>query len=214
MRLMQAVRQGGTLILGGMRLIPEQKTIANSLFILDDMANIVAYYDKSHLVPFGEYVPFRKFLPFDKLVPIPFDFWEGRGVQTIRAPKTPPLGALVCYEVIFSGAVADQKNRPEWLVNVTNDGWYGLSAGPYQHLGMAKMRAVEEGLPLVRSANTGISAVFDGFGRTKGRLSLGTEGVLDVALPRSLSPTIYARFGVWIPVGFCLLLLIFLKKQK
>ena len=214
LRLMQAVHQGGSLILGGMRLVPEQKTLANSLFVLDDMANIVAYYDKSHLVPFGEYVPFRGIMPFDKLVPIPFDFREGEGVQTIRAPKTPPFGALVCYEVIFSGAVADRKNRPEWLVNVTNDGWYGLSSGPYQHLGMAKMRAVEEGLPLVRVANTGISAVFDGYGRTMGSIPLGTEGVLDLPLPQALPPTVYGRFGAGIPIGFCVILLIFLRKRK
>ena len=214
LRLMQVVRQGGTLILGGMRLVPEERTAANSLFILDDMAEIKAYYDKSHLVPFGEYVPFRDLLPLDKIVPIPFDFREGSDVQTIRAPKTPPLGALVCYEVIFSGQVVDKKHRPSWLVNVTNDGWYGLSAGPYQHLGMAKMRAVEEGLPLVRVANTGISAVFDGLGRTMGELPLGEEGVLDLPLPQALPPTIYARFGIWIPIGFCLFLLIFLRKRK
>ncbi|MBR6411657.1 MAG: apolipoprotein N-acyltransferase [Alphaproteobacteria bacterium] len=214
LRLMQAVRQGGTLIMGGMRLIPEERTLANSLFILDDMANIKATYDKSHLVPFGEYVPFRGLLPLDKLVPIPFDFKEGSGIKTIRVPKTPLLGALVCYEVIFSGQVADKKNRPKWLVNVTNDGWYGLSAGPHQHLGMAKMRAVEEGLPLVRVANTGISAVFDGYGHTLGSLALGTEGVLDTALPEALPPTVYARFGVWIPLGFCFFLLIFLRKRK
>ena len=214
LRLMQAVGQGSTLIMGGMRAIPERRTVANSLFVLNDLAEIEAFYDKSHLVPFGEYVPFRDLLHLDKIVPIPFDFAEGVGVKTIRAPKTPPMGGLVCYEVIFSGEVVDKKNRPEWLVNVTNDGWYGLSAGPYQHLGMAKMRAVEEGLPLVRVANTGISAVFDGLGRTWGTLPLGQEGVLDLPLPQALSPTPYSRFGVWLPVGFCLLLLIFLGIKR
>ena len=150
----------------------------------------------------------------DKIVPIAYDLTSGTGVQTLRVPKTPPFGPLVCYEVIFSGQVVDKKNRPSWLVNVTNDGWYGLSAGPYQHLGMAKMRAVEEGLPLARVANTGISAVFDGYGRTMGKLDLGTEGVLDVALPTALAPTLYARFGVWIPMGFCALLLLFLKVRR
>ena len=163
---MGAVRQGGTLIMGGMRAVhPEKRTMANSLFVLNDLAEIQGFYDKSHLVPFGEYVPLRGILPMDKIVPIASDFEAGSGVQTIQVPKAPPAGPLVCYEVIFSGQVVDRKNRPEWLINVTNDGWYGLSAGPYQHLGMAKMRAVEEGLPVVRAANTGVSAVFDGCGR-------------------------------------------------
>lgn len=210
LRLMGAVRQGGTLIMGGMRAVnPAERTLANSLFVLNDLAEIQGFYDKSHLVPFGEYVPLRGMLPIDKIIPIPSDFVAGKGVRTIQIPKAPPAGSLVCYEIIFSGGVVDKKNRPEWLINVTNDGWYGLSAGPYQHLGMAKMRAVEEGLPVVRSANTGISAVFDGNGRMLGSLPLGTEGVLDVALPRALQPTFYAQFGVIIPIGMCLFILLF-----
>ena len=215
-RLMQAVRQGGTLIMGGIRATEDiEAPIANSLFILDDFANILAHYDKSHLVPFGEYVPFRQLIPFEKVVPIPLDFKAGQGVKTIRVAGTPPFGALVCYEVIFSGQVVSKKERPSWLVNATNDGWYGLSAGPYQHLGMTKMRAVEEGLPIARVANTGISAVFDGYGKTIGELPLGTEGVLDTTLPMPLPKTIYSRFGYWLPVGFLILLLLFLRlKQK
>ena len=214
-RLMQAVQQGGTLILGGLRAVSEEnRDVANSLFILDDLAQIQAFYDKSHLVPFGEYVPLRGILPIDKIVPIAYDLSSGQGPQTLRVPKTPPLGPLVCYEVIFSGQVVNAKQRPSWLVNVTNDGWYGLSAGPYQHLGMAKMRAVEEGLPLVRVANTGISAVFDGYGRTMGLLPLGTEGVLDLPLPTALPITFYARFGTWFPIGFCVLLLLILGIRK
>lgn len=210
LRLMSAVRQGGTLITGGMRAVnPEDRTVANSLFVLNDLAEIQYFYDKSHLVPFGEYVPLRGILPLDKIVPIQSDFVAGQGVRTIRIPKAPPAGPLICYEVIFSGQVANKKRRPEWLINVTNDGWYGMSAGPYQHLGMARMRAVEEGLPVVRAANTGISAVFDGCGRTIGTVALGTEGVLDTALPRALAPTTYARFGAGIPVGISLLILLF-----
>ena len=212
--LMQAVRQGGILILGGMRAADKQKTIANSLFVLNDLGQIQAFYDKSHLVPFGEYVPFREILPLDKLVPLPFDFMNGSGVRTIRVPGTPDIGPLICYEVIFSGHVTDSKLRPAWLINVTNDGWYGLSAGPYQHLGMAKMRAVEEGLPLIRAANTGISAVFNAYGQTIGELALGTQGVLDRPLPVALPPTLYARFGIWIPIGFSFLILIFLSIRR
>lgn len=213
-RLMQAVQQGGTLILGGLRADENQRNYANSLFVLDDFANIRAHYDKSHLVPFGEYVPLRDLIPIDKVVPLPFDFIEGSGIQTIDVQKTPPFSPLVCYEVIFSGRVARKDKRPDWLVNVTNDGWYGISAGPYQHLGMAKMRAVEEGLSLARAANTGISAVFDGYGRVVGQTKLGTEDVLDTVLPEPLSQPLYSRFGIWIPVGFSFLLLLFLRFRR
>ncbi len=214
-RLMQAVRQGGTLIMGGIRTtgVPETP-LANSLFVLDDFANILAHYDKTHLVPFGEYIPFRQIIPLDKLVPIPFDFKEGKELKTIRVAGTPPFGSLVCYEIIFSGHVVSSKERPSWLVNTTNDGWYGLSAGPYQHLGMAKMRAVEEGLPIARVANTGISAVFDGYGQTIGKLPLGTEGVLDTTLPMPLPKTIYSRFGYWLPIGILTILLLFLYLKR
>ncbi len=213
-RLMSAVPQGGTLITGGLRAVnPEEQTIANSLFVLDDLAGIQGFYDKAHLVPFGEYVPLRDIVPLDKVVPIASDIVRGKGLQTIHIPKAPPAGPLVCYEVIFSGQVVSEV-RPGWLVNVTNDGWYGISAGPYQHLGMAKMRAVEEGLPVVRAANTGVSAVFDGYGRTIGSLPLGTEGVLDTYLPEALSPTLYARGGVWIPIGLCGLIFAFLLKKR
>lgn len=213
-RLMQAVQQGGTLILGGLRADENKKNYTNSLFILDDFANIQAHYDKSHLVPFGEYVPLRELIPIDKVVPLPFDFIEGEGPQTLYVQKTPPFSPLVCYEVIFSGRVARKDKRPDWLINVTNDGWYGISAGPYQHLGMAKMRAVEEGLPLARAANTGISAVFDGYGKTVGQTKLGLEEVLDTALPVPLPQTLYSRFGIWIPIGFSFLLLLFLRFKR
>lgn len=209
-RLMSAVRQGGTLLMGGLRAVnPTDRSIANSFFVLDDLATIVSYYDKAHLVPFGEYVPLRGLLPLEKVVPIESDFVSGQGVKTIPVPKAPTVGPLVCYEVIFSGQVVDKDHRPGWLVNVTNDGWYGISAGPYQHLGMARMRAVEEGLPLVRVANTGISAVFNGYGEIIASLPLGAEGVIDTILPTALNPTVYAHYGVYIPMGICGLILIF-----
>ncbi len=212
-RMMQAIRQGGTLITGGLRRTSKTQ-LANSIFFLDDLANILQFYDKSHLVPFGEYVPFRKWVPFEKIVPIPSDFQEGTGPKTIRIPKTPALGALVCYEVIFSGRVVDKKQRPQWLVNVTNDGWYGISDGPHQHLAAAKMRAVEEGLPLVRAANTGISAVITPYGQIKSSLPLGQEGVLDETLPVPLPATLYSLFGPAIPLCLCVILLFFSYKRK
>lgn len=201
-----AVPQGGTLITGGMRLTdPKSRQLANSIFVLNDMGEIKTTYDKSHLVPFGEYVPLRGLLPFDKVVPISSDFVQGPHVRTVRVPNAPPAGMLVCYEVIFPGRVVQKKYRPKWLVNVTNDGWYGLSAGPYQHLAAAQMRAIEEGLPVVRAAGTGISAVIAPTGEITASLPLGLEGVLDADLPRDLPPTLYGRMGNLIPLLMCLL---------
>lgn len=196
LRLMSAVRQGGTLITGGLRIVNASKReLANSVFIIDHLADIVGYIDKSHLVPFGEYIPLRAILPFQKIVPIESDFVPGKGVSTHFIPKAPPASVLVCYEIIFPHAVAAKKLRPDWIINVTNDGWYGISAGPYQHLGMAQLRAVEEGLPVARAANTGISAVIDPYGKIINALKLGKKGVVDSSLPRAIAPTLYARFG-------------------
>jgi apolipoprotein N-acyltransferase len=102
---------------------------------------------------------------------------------------------LICYEAIFPGNVASGDDRPGWIINLTNDGWFGISTGPYQHLQQARLRAIEEGLPVVRAANTGISAVIDPLGRIVARLGLGLEGVLDSSLPSAIAPTIYARVG-------------------
>ncbi|MBO7484233.1 MAG: apolipoprotein N-acyltransferase [Alphaproteobacteria bacterium] len=209
LNLMRALPQSSVLITGAMREThPALHLVANSIFVLDDLTNIHSVYDKSHLVPFGEYMPFRKYLPLQKIVPITADLVAGNGVATKPVLNTLPASLLVCYEVIFSGAVVDKTNRPVWIFNATNDGWYGLSNGPYQHLAMARMRAVEEGLPLVRAANTGISAIIDPYGRIVKSLPLGTEGVLDGDLPAALPPTFYAQGGVWIPLGLALALLI------
>lgn len=209
-RMMSAVRQGGTLITGGLRGVNIQKReLANSIFILDDLANIRGFYDKAHLVPFGEYMPLRGILPLDKIVPIPGDFTKGTGVKTIHIPKAPPASPLVCYEIIFSSQVALKKPRPSWIINVSNDGWYGLSAGPYQHFDMAVMRAVEEGIPVVRATNNGVSGVIDGYGRVKASLGLGQEGVIDALLPRVLPATPYAKVGVLIPLSLCLVCILF-----
>ncbi len=217
LRLMSAVRQGGTLLTGGIRRLPDYQgeiQIANSFFILNDLADVVDFYDKSHLVPFGEYMPLKNWLPLDKLVPGVGSFMEGSGVRTLTIPKAPPAGPLICYEVLFSGEVVQKKHRPEWLINVTNDAWYGLSAGPYQHLAAAQMRAVEEGLPVIRIANTGISAVINAFGEIENSLPLGTQGILDSSLPKALGPTFYALFGVIIPLVLCILLLVFSYKKQ
>ena len=168
----------------------------NSLRAVDSNGTIVGTYDKAHLVPFGEYVPFREWIDIPKITAGRTDFSAGPGVRTLHLPGLPPVGPLICYEIIFPDAVADPNDRPHWLLNLTNDGWYGRSAGPYQHLAAAKFRAIEEGLPVVRVAYTGISAVIDPYGREIARIDLQTEGFVDADLPRMIaSKTIYARIG-------------------
>ena len=125
------------------------------------------------------------------------DFSSGPGAQTLQVPGLPPFSPLICYEAIFPGQVASGDVRPGWLLNITNDGWFGNTAGPYQHLQAARLRAIEEGLPMVRAANTGISAVIDPLGRILAHLPLGQEGVLQIALPRALGRTPYAMLGDW-----------------
>jgi apolipoprotein N-acyltransferase len=182
------------------------RRVFNSLVALDSNGGVAALTDKFHLVPFGEYMPFAGLIPI-RMVVGGMDFSAGPGPTTISVPGLPPFGALICYEVIFSGAVAPSP-RPAWLLNITNDAWFGFSAGPWQHLAAARMRAAEEGLPLVRAAQTGISAVFDAHGRRLAALPLGVAGTLDVELPGALPPTPFGRFGLLIPAtlaGLCLL---------
>ena len=141
---------------------------------------LVARYDKHHLVPFGEFVPLRTILPLEKITPGSVDFSRGAGPQTLDIKGIPSFSPLICYEVIFpAAAVAHDQPRPHWLLNVTNDAWFGVSTGPYQHLHMARFRAIEQGLPLIRAANTGISAIIDSHGRIRQRLALGETGVVD-----------------------------------
>jgi len=157
---------------------------------------LLALYDKAHLVPFGEYMPLRDILPLEKLTTGGVDFAAGPGPQVLNLGNLPPFGPLICYEIIFPGEVVADDARPDWLVNLTNDGWYGRSTGPYQHFEAARMRAVEQGLPVVRVANNGISGVIDPLGRVTASLPLDHRGVLDTALPAPLDePTFYARVG-------------------
>ncbi len=168
----------------------------NSLELIDHEGSIVAGFDKFHLVPYGEYVPLRSVLPIEKITPGSIDFSAGPGPRTLTVPGLPPVSPLICYEVIFPDAVVQPEHRPDWLLNVTNDAWFGASSGPYQHFESARMRAVEQGLPLVRAANTGISGVIDPYGRVIARLGLDKRGAIDSGLPLPLaSPTPYARFG-------------------
>ena len=194
--LAQAVPSGGLLITGAPRRAVGPLRIWNSAFAVNDQGTVVAQYDKFHLVPFGEYAPFRDFLPVDKIAHGMTDYSAGSGPKTLHLPGLPPVSPLICYEVIFPGAVLDPADRPAWLLNLTNDAWYGKTAGPHQHLAISRVRAVEEGLPVVRAANTGISAVIDPYGRVLGSLPLDTAGVLDSRLPKPVQGlTVYGRFG-------------------
>jgi apolipoprotein N-acyltransferase len=200
---------GVTLITGAARAerVPGADTptpVFNSVYVIDDAGEIVAGYDKVHLVPFGEYLPFRGFLDglgLRQLVALPGGFSAGQRLRTLDVPGAPPMGPLICYEIIFPAAVVEAENRPGWLLNLTNDGWYGNTPGPYQHLLQARVRAVEEGLPLVRAANSGISAIVDAHGRIEQSLALDRVGTVDGNLPQALPPTPYGMFGDLIFLG-------------
>ena len=194
----QGTPRGGLTLTGGLRTTATREKpfkVWNSLFALDDAGAIVGAYDKFHLVPFGEYMPFRGIVGLEKLSAGATDFTAGAGPQTLRLKGLPPVSPLICYEVIFPGNVVNPEDRPEWLLSVTNDAWYGISTGPYQHFDAARFRAVEEGLPLVRVANTGISGVIDAYGRVVKRLELSEKGVLDTTLPKALAGTVFGGAG-------------------
>ena len=168
----------------------------NSLVAMAADGTVAAIYDKWHLVPFGEYAP--TWVPLSIQV-VPGQFGFGSGPATLRVPGLPSFGAMICYEAIFPAQVVDQSDRPNWLVNITNDAWFGNSTGPRQHLAGARLRAVEEGLPLMRAANTGISVGFDSRGRELGRLALGIAGTLTLPLPSKRPPTSFSRWGLVVP---------------
>jgi apolipoprotein N-acyltransferase len=200
--------KGGYIITGALRANPPPGPVTqvwNSIEALDGGGAIRARYDKAHLVPFGEYVPFRSLLTFDKIVPGSIDLSAGPGAQTIALPGLAAFSPTVCYEAIFPGAVVDRSARPGWILNVTNDAWYGRSSGPYQHFAIARTRAVEEGLPLVRVANNGISGVVDPAGRVMVRTGLDSIGYVDAALPAPAAATLYGAVGDWIFAAMLLL---------
>ncbi|WP_373504223.1 apolipoprotein N-acyltransferase [Aestuariivirga sp.] len=173
----------------------------NSIIVFDGHAEVAARYDKWRLVPGGEFLPLAWLLEplgFQKVVRTPGSFTSGPGPRTMALPGAPDAGFLVCYEVVFPDKLVDPANRPGFLVNVTNDGWFGRSTGPYQHVAQARMRSIEQGLPLVRAANTGVSAVIDSYGRYLHQLPLMEAGVIDSPLPVASPATLYAGWGDWI----------------
>jgi apolipoprotein N-acyltransferase len=200
-RIADLLPQGTVLITGAIRP-PDQPAgtqitrAYNSIYVIDHDGTFLSVYDKLHLVPFGEYLPFQSAmerLGFVQLTKVRGGFIPGDRRRTMAVPGAPRMLPLICYEAIFPGEAVPGDDRPGWIVNLTNDGWFGFSTGPFQHLQQARLRAIEEGLPIVRSANTGISAVIDPLGRIVARLGLGIEGVVDSALPGAVAAPPFTR---------------------
>lgn len=194
-----ALAPGQTLLAGAYRM--EGPAYFNSLVAIrrtpEDL-RLLALYDKHRLVPFGEYLPLEPLmesLGLKQLAGLGESFSPGPPPAPITPEGLPALQPLICYESLFPGFTGRGASRPAWIVNVSNDAWFGRTSGPWQHLNLASYRAIEEGLPLVRSTPTGVSAMVDGYGRTRARLGLGQRGVLDAKLPAALAPTPYSRWG-------------------
>ena len=214
-RQVQAMLAPGDLLLtGGITVGSDDGMSAsratNSVFAMTPDGRILARYDKAHLVPYGEYLPMRPVLSalgLSRLAPGDLDFDPGPGAQTLDIPGIGPVGFQLCYEIIFSGEVVDPARRPGFLFNPSNDAWFG-AWGPPQHLAQARLRALEEGLPVVRATPTGISAIIDARGRLLRSIPHGEMGVIDANLPRPGPPTLFSRYGNWLPFAFALLLVI------
>jgi apolipoprotein N-acyltransferase len=209
---------GTGLVVGSGRIVEERDAqdrlvstrVYNSLLAIGDKGEILDVYDKIHLVPFGEYLPFQDFmesLGIFQLTGVRGGFSAGSGSRLLAIPGAPRARPLICYEIIFPDEISNSGPRPSWLLNVTNDAWFGGSAGPYQHFHQAQLRAIEQGLPVVRGANTGISAIIDPYGRVLGELGLKKEGVVDGVLPRALPTTKFVTWGRWIELGVFVLAL-------
>ncbi|MDF1719859.1 MAG: apolipoprotein N-acyltransferase [Minwuia sp.] len=184
----------------------------NSGVAINAGAEIVATADKRHLVPFGEYLPFRQVLSrigLEKLAQGRGDFSAGAGDGLLKLPGLPNAKVLICYEVIFDDEAASDGERPGWLLSLTNDAWFGELTGPDQHFAMARFRAVEQALPMVRAAGTGISAVVDPYGQVRMQLDLGASGVVSGNLPAPAQTSLFSIAGSWPTVAICFLVLLF-----
>ncbi len=213
-RAVQSIRPGDLLLTGGFALIAgsDGKVAGNtnSVFAIDHGGAILGRYDKAHLVPYGEYLPMRPLLTamgLSQLAPGQGDTNYGPGPRTIDLGAFGKMGLQICYEIIFSGDVVDDADRPAFIFNPSNDAWFG-AWGPPQHLAQARLRAAEEALPVVRSTPTGISAVVDSHGRLLRSIPWRTAGVIDATLPEAGSPTLFSRFGNVIPLALAFLLLL------
>jgi apolipoprotein N-acyltransferase len=203
---------GDLLLTGGLTIRSRNRIDAtsatNSIFAIAPGGHILARYDKAHLVPYGEYLPMRPLLSaigLSRLAPGDIDFDPGPGAQTLALPLGRSAGLQLCYEIIFSGQVVDRRHRPAFLFNPSNDAWFG-AWGPPQHLAQARMRALEEGLPVLRATPTGMSAVIDADGRLVKSLKWRTAGAIDALLPAPKPPTLFARTGNLMSLAFALLL--------
>ena len=182
--------------------------VYNSVLVIDGEGRVTGSYDKIHLVPLGEYLPFQDFLEslgMMQLTDVRGGFSGGQGPRLLTIPDAPPATPLICYEIIFPHEITEAGTHPGWLLNITNDAWFGSSAGPYQHFHQAQVRAVEQGLPVVRAANTGISAVIDPFGRVRAEIGLGEKGIIDADLPKAGPPTLFVQFGTIVEIATLLL---------
>ncbi len=184
---------GTTLLTGAVRADPkragqDKRKVYNSLYTISHTGEIKDAYDKVHLVPFGEYLPYQDILEsfgLLALVQTPGGFTAGSRRRAVETPNAPPFLPMICYEIVFPFQVSKANNNlnVEWILNITNDAWFGLTPGPHQHFHQTKVRAVDEGLPVVRAANNGISSVIDGYGRVQQSLRLGESGIIDAKLP-------------------------------
>ncbi|MYZ47430.1 apolipoprotein N-acyltransferase [Rhizobiales bacterium L72] len=196
--------RGSVLVTGAARIDDSEAgrpRYYNSIYVIDDRGTVTDAYDKVHLVPFGEYLPFQglfEALGLEQLTKLPGGFSAGRQRRALALPSGQTFSPLICYEIIFPGKVLPAGDRPGFLLNVTNDGWFGRTIGPWQHFHQARVRAVEEGLPLIRAANTGISAVIDPYGRLLARSDLGAAEAIDAPLPAAAPPTFLERRRGWI----------------
>ena len=211
-QVQRSVPAGALLLTGGVTVQSSDgirpSGATNSVFAIGPSARILARYDKAHLVPYGEYLPMRPILSalgLSRLAPGDLDFASGPGPRTLGVPGVGPVGFQLCYEIIFSGEVVDPDRRPAFIFNPSNDAWFG-AWGPPQHLAQARLRALEEGLPVVRATPTGISAIVDSQGRLLHSIPLGRMGVIDARLPLPAAPTLFARFGNLLPFAFALVL--------
>lgn len=209
LNLVSDVARGAPLIVGVNRA--EGDLYHNSFILLGRGGAVDDLYDKQHLVPFGEYVPGGDLLHEIGIRGFGSSygggFTPGAGKRTIDVPGIGPIRPLICYEGIFAEEVGATDVRPNALVLITNDAWFGQDAGPYQHLAQAQLRAIEQGLPMVRVANTGVSAMIDARGRITGSIDLNTAGYVDAVLPAPLPPTVYSRFGDWPVLSLIVLML-------